>query len=105
MTNLDLTKLREIANSATEGDWERVVDNDSRRPIEVSIWSEVANYYPVEGMVIGNPNHMADAAHITAFDPPTILALIDEVERLRRIRTDLTDIAVKNNIKAGDERG
>lgn len=80
---LDLTKLREIAEAATPGKWERVVDNDSRRPIEVSIWSEVANYYPVEGMVIGNPNHMADATHIAAFDPPTVLALLDEIERLR----------------------
>lgn len=72
MTALYLTKLREIAEAATPDDWERVV--------------------PFEGMAISNPNHMADADHIATFDPPTVLALIDEVERLRRWKREAKQV-------------
>ena len=85
MTDLDLTKLREIAEAATPGEWESVVSTyssefgDYKGAWIPGVAEEISDYY------IGTvpPLHVNDATHIATFDPPTVLALIDEVERLR----------------------
>ena len=55
MTDLDLTKLREIAEAATQ-------------------WTEQVF------ITRGFSKMDLDARHIASFDPPTVLALIDEIE-------------------------
>ena len=95
MTDLNLTKLREIAVAATDGPWNlHTLRTDETHDIRGSIDDEA-------NIVIYAECEDADADHIAAFDPPTVLALIDEIEWLRRIRADLTDIAVENNLNAG----
>lgn len=59
MTDLDLTKLRKIAEAANQ-------------------WTEQVF------ITSGFTKTDLDVRHIAAFDPPTVLALIDEIERLRR---------------------
>lgn len=58
MTDLDLAKLREIAVAATQ-------------------WTEQVF------ITSGFSKTDLDVRHIAAFDPPTVIALIDEAERLR----------------------
>ena len=91
MTELDLTKLREIAEAATPGPWESVVSTysseygDYKGARIPGVAEEISDYY------IGTvpPLYVDDAAHIAAFDPPTALLLIDEIERLRTALIEL----------------
>ncbi len=77
MTDLDLTKLREIAVAATDGPWNlHTLRTDETHDIRGSIDDEA-------NIVIYAECEDADADHIATFDPPTVLALVDEVERLR----------------------
>ena len=77
MTELDLTKLREIAEAATDGPWNlHTLRTDETHDIRGSIDDEA-------NIVIYAECEDADAHHIATFDPPTVLALIDELERLR----------------------
>lgn len=82
---LDLTKLREVAEAATPGPWESVVSTYSSEYSDYEgaripgVAEDISDYY------IGTvpPLEVDDAAHIATFDPPTVLELIDEIERLR----------------------
>ena len=75
--NLDLTQLREVAEEATPGPWEAKPYlygvQDGR--IRVTSPSDDNEYNLVETVLPEN------AAHIATFDPPTVLALIDRVEK------------------------
>lgn len=66
----------QAARAATTGPWERTVDehNGPNDGVDVGIWSDAAERYPVESMVIGNRNALADAAHIVRHDPERALA-------------------------------
>lgn len=77
MTDLNLTKLREIALAATDGPWNlHTLRTDETHDIRGPIDDEA-------NIVIYAECEDSDAHHIAAFDPPTVLALIAEVERLR----------------------
>lgn len=85
MTDLDLTKLREIAEAATPGPWEFEPSGYSEcgeprccsEYWENRIWSQ--RLILAESMELSD----VDATHIATFDPPTVIALLDEIERLR----------------------
>lgn len=78
MPDLNLTKLREIAVAATDGPWNlHTLRTDETHYIRGSIDDEA-------NTVIYAECEDADAHHIATFDPPTALALIDEIEWLRR---------------------
>jgi hypothetical protein len=82
----DLTELRRIAEAATPGPWFQGRDgrhyesdldvyserepSDTSHDIATHIWS------------------VADAAHIATFDPPTVLALLDRLERAEKAIAD-----------------
>ena len=95
MTNLDLTKLRGIANAATPGPWEsgQTTFGDPRygathacvRSGEMP-WTD--HLVVSEGCAEAD----RDMAHIAAFDPPTVLALIDEIEKLRRWKREAKQV-------------
>ena len=94
---LNLTKLREIAEAATDGPWESSVvkvapdADDALRGMGV-IRSGVGIVF----MSANGPEILvSDADHIATFDPPTVLALIDEVERLQ---SDLTNQPLRDRI-------
>jgi hypothetical protein len=71
----DLDTLRMLAEEATPGKWER--DGDFvRDTVGLRIAECFANWKPDERIA-------ADASYIAACDPQTILALLDENERLR----------------------
>ena len=89
MTDLDLTKLREIAAAATPGPWGVYDANEGMSPPR-PYWSVANNEFHnptnLDALAIDisiDYGDKDDAAHIAAFDPPTVLALIAEVERLR----------------------
>lgn len=75
---LDLTKLRAVAEAATNKSWN--VDEAS-----ASIECE-------EGCIADLVTIAEDAVHIATFDPPTVLRMIEELERLRGLLdTAITD--------------
>lgn len=66
---LDLDHLRRVAEAATPGPWEQ--ERDGHIVCEAT----------VRGDLVAEASHWTtDAAHIAAFDPPTVLALIDRLE-------------------------
>ena len=71
MTELDLTTLREVAEAANQ-------------------WTE--QVFITSGFTKTDLN----MAHIAAFDPPTVLALIDEIERLQKFEPICTSLCVAN---------
>ena len=90
MTDLNLSKLREIANAATPGEWTADIYETRKRSRRTNRWLK---WKPEDGThgfvsivesdgaygVLDGP----DALHVATFDPPTVLALIDEIERLQ----------------------
>ena len=92
----DLKTLREVAERATPGPWFWAMTKSDEHTSLMRSGSgdyiicpqaEIGDY----GLSVTQWNDVSpsDAAHIAAFDPPTVLALIDEVERLRAENVDL----------------
>lgn len=77
---LDLGKLREVASAATPGPWGRATTDGMGWAVHRGEHETVALYADRD-----------DAEHIATFDPPTVLALIERVERaeaaVERVRT------------------
>lgn len=83
MTELDLTKLREIAEAATDGPWNlHTLRTDETHDIRGSIDDEA-------NIVIYAECEDADAHHIAAFDPPTVLALIGRIESAKSLHRQI----------------
>ncbi|MCI2958226.1 ead/Ea22-like family protein [Agromyces atrinae] len=79
MTDIDYAALRALAENATPGPWfaEGLDDEPA-----------IAHDFDTEGHGPGHgsfifPDKAADAEFIAAMDPPTVIALLDELERLR----------------------
>ena len=109
MTSERLEELRRIAEAATPGPWEIPVANVFR-----VVAPKARHHNPPSGKAPPYPwAIIADAdtegtsgeqaasnmQYISAFDPPTVLALLDEIERLRRGREVLAEV-----LKAVHER-
>lgn len=85
MTDLDLTKLREIAEAATPGPWEAGMTTfGDPRDGATHACVRVEGAHWTDHLAVGEGCAEADLnmAHIAAFDPPTVIALIDEIGRL-----------------------
>ena len=80
MTDDELARLRAVAEGATRGPWRLREEADYGRGGEPIAWREV---WSERSMIHRGGWVGGDAAHIAAFDPPTALRLLDEVERLR----------------------
>lgn len=85
----DTKKLRDLANAATPGEWlarnrqtHLGVSNE-----EVADWivETVADREPIAQPY--SPNKVANAAFIAAANPQTVIALLDEIDRLREQAT------------------
>ena len=87
---IDTTKLRELAQNATPGPWNCEIDHGSR----LRIYSET-NSGIVDGCgCCGSPNcDDADANFIVAANPATVLALLDEIDKLRTIEAAARNLA------------
>ena len=88
MTELDLTKLREIAEAATPGPWQArmtTFGDPNDGPTHSCVRVEGAHWTDHLAVAEGCAEADRNMAHIAAFDPPTVIALIDELERLRTI--------------------
>jgi len=74
---IDTTKLRELAMNATPGPWTATNRSDwSECVAEISDWHVVPTLQQSE-----LSNMDVDAAYISAANPATVLALLDELER------------------------
>lgn len=96
MTDLDLTQLRKIAVAATPGPWAW----HSRQTVDGDQW---AVFSPRSTALANNNDGWApDAAHIAAFDPPTVLALLDRLEAAEAAIQKVRDLhqPVRNNNNA-----
>jgi len=65
----DRERLRAVVDAATQGEWDKVGTTvvDGRHPHGV----------------VASASSYADAEYIATFDPPTVRALLDELDRLR----------------------
>ena len=76
LTPARLADLRAVAKAATPGPW--TIRNS------YGFFGIVPADGPaVTGMPAKGKDRKHNAAHIAAFDPPTVLALLEEIERLR----------------------
>ena len=91
-----ITALRDIANAATEGPW-RVIEGDGWDGPGVAMdesGMQIGIAYICEKFGQGESEGEDDAAFVAAFDPPTVLALLDRVEELGR---DLAAVTVSRD--------
>ncbi|MGW0780341.1 DUF6221 family protein [Streptomyces sp. NPDC002913] len=65
-----------IAEAATRGPWEGVVDRHQRGQVDASVWADSIGYYVTEKVTSGE-RQKADAHHIAANDPATVIADLD----------------------------
>lgn len=86
---LDLDALRKIAESATDGPWEVLAFDSGHSRFELNCLviteKDGDNICDMNGLARTLNDHAkddghADATHIAAFDPPTVLALITRAE-------------------------
>ena len=81
-----LQELRRIAEAATPGPWDTTRYNGGLRfdgPLRVYAGTD-----PEYGEPRPIPASDADTRYTAAFDPQTVLAMLDEIERLRRERKE-----------------
>lgn len=86
MTPERIAELRAIAEAATPGHWGATVEDEWCNWIHNHAGADVVSlewYDPSDAEVCIRG---ADATHIAAFDPPMVLGLLDEVERLRKLQ-------------------
>ncbi|MFG3127349.1 DUF6221 family protein [Streptomyces tendae] len=69
------------AHAATPGPWEGVVDHHQRGEVDASVWSNKLGYYITEKISSGD-RHEADAQHIAANNPVTVLRRCEADRRL-----------------------
>lgn len=97
MSDLDLPALMAIAEAATPGHW-RVIANDGAyvKDEEMATLRIEQEEYPemVLALIISDTaalRHKANAAHIAAFDPPTVIALLDRLSTAEVLISLLVD--------------
>lgn len=89
-TPLDLAALTEIAKGATPGPWDHhsFGNSGSDEPETIIVHAGAFDWPAINGgdFIVSTPRWDADedmnARHIAAFDPPTVLALLDRVKEL-----------------------
>jgi len=84
---VDTTKLRELAQAATPGPWY------SKWPEERCVWKDIGpGRYPVA--YTGDCfDDAPNAEYIAAATPATVLALLDEIDKLRTIEAAARNLA------------
>lgn len=97
---LDLAALRVIAEGATEGPWRiyTVTDSGGRSAAVETAWAHDEQGEDTE--LVTDWCSPEDAAHIVAFDPPTVLALIAELEHERKGLTQAIEWVAQEKARA-----
>jgi hypothetical protein len=88
---IDIEKLRQLAEAATPGPWE-VSDDDMFSPIEVTSDGPGRDICCLDTYDHRPDERANDAAFIAAANPQTVLALLDEIERLRDLAGQVPDL-------------
>lgn len=98
-TPLDLGRLREVAEGATPGSWEMTREGQSHPRDSVADVADERGV-PVFADCCGYTGSALtqDAEHIATFDPPTVLALIERLER-----AEMTLDQVRSCVKAWED--
>lgn len=91
-----LSELRRIAEAATPGPWEVALGSGIAVCTQVVGWRDgkvvfVADCLPDDALDVAEPDHRPNLDYIATFDPPTVLALLDEVEQLITKCEELTE--------------
>lgn len=93
LSDARLAELRRVAGAAAPGPW--FVEYQ-----EADGWTSVYGQpYDADGQMLLSPEVAttegepdSESRHIAAFDPPTVLALLDEIEQLRRWKTEALEV-------------
>jgi hypothetical protein len=88
MPDIDLAALAAVAEAATPGPWQ-VLDSIHGDPIVHQVGKGFLSGGGVATAFHGEDYGCAVAAHIAAFDPPTVLALIAEAREAERLRGEV----------------
>lgn len=97
---IDTTKLRELAQKATPGPWEVVYCDIGRH--EICDGNFNADHEHIGSFVVMADDDAEspfpiicehDAEYIAAANPATVLALLDEIDRLRAIKAAARNLA------------
>jgi hypothetical protein len=70
-----------VAEQATPGSWEAVVDNHGRGQVDASVWADMISYYVTEKVSSGE-RHIADAKHIALHGPAAVLRRCEADRRI-----------------------
>lgn len=92
MKTLDLDEIRRKAEAATSGPW-RLDEHD-----QSLVWM-VGGLLVAQGRGCGrgNDEDIRNAAHIVEVDPPTALAMVDEIERQQRCYREGMEIFLRTD--------
>ena len=90
---IDTKRLRELAEKATPGPW---VVEETRESSTLRFQRPYPEYTAPDGRVLSLSMGHENAEFIAATDPQTVLALLDEIDRLRTGR-DLSIERTRNS--------
>lgn len=96
--HIDVSKLREVAEAATPGPWATEKKPGGRQNVmePKRVYSETVREIAEFADDVADTIDAADAEYIATFDPPTVLALLDRLERaeaaLERVRAVLATV-------------
>jgi hypothetical protein len=96
----DLTHLRKVAEAAKPGDWRSFGCLIFSRERLTARGGELLEWdHP-----IAQACRDVDAAHIAAFDPPTVLALLDRLERAEAVvaEVDFLSLVIESAVRFAD---
>lgn len=104
---VDLNALRAVAEAATEGEWVNDPDTLAGRVwVKSRRWWGGMDMEPI--FQVRNSEEYGqrakDALHVSSFDPPTVLALLDRLETAEK-RLDLVDGMVTRGTARSTRRG
>ncbi len=84
---VDTTKLRELAQKATPGEWY------VSAPAEHAVWKDIGDRRYLIADTSDGFTDDNNSEYIAAANPSTVLALLDELDRLRTIEAAARNLA------------
>ena len=87
---MNLSQIKSDALAATQGEWTYSKQIDPL-PMVAQVWKPDGDSLCELWVSDDDAQSSADARHIANMDPPTTIALVEEVERLRDVLTKISD--------------
>ena len=76
------TILRQVAQRANQGPWRAVGGAIVSETCGAGVYDDTGNVAAYGGPLVAESMHANNAAFVAAFDPPTVLAMLNRLEEL-----------------------